>query len=184
MNKQMMALMVTTILLATSTAGMAEERVRIDMGAEEQSDVYERACASCHMAYAPSMLPERSWKKLMSDLENHFGDDAEVSEEVQQQVTAYLARNAAEHDDKRYAKSMLGLLRDNDTPLRVSGTTYFKLMHDLVKPHMVGLNSKVKTFARCEVCHHQALQGKFNRMDARIPGYFKRGNRFVPDRLY
>ena len=183
MNVKFMVLPIL-VLLATVTTSVAEERVRIDVQAKEKSAVYDKECASCHMAYAPSMLPARSWKKIMSDLSNHFGDNAEVSKEVKQQVTAYLERNAAEHDDGRYAKSMLGLLGKQETPLRVSGTTYFKLMHDLVKPHMVAMNAKVKTIARCNACHHQALQGKFNRMDARIPDFFKRGNRFVPDRLY
>ena len=32
-------------------------------------------CGSCHLAFAPSMLPASAWKRMMGDLANHFGDD-------------------------------------------------------------------------------------------------------------
>ncbi len=172
-------MVLTGVLLWHGTGAWAEERTRVDMAAIEKNAVYEKECASCHIAYAPSLLPARSWQKIMGDLRNHFGDDAEVSEGVRKAITAYLVRNAAEHDSRRYAKSMLGLLKADETPMRISDTAYFKLMHDTVKPRMVQANPDVGSFARCEVCHHQAMQGKFNRIDAVIPNYFRRAGRFV-----
>lgn len=35
-------------------------------------------CASCDIAFPPSMLPAASWKRMMGELENHFGDDASL----------------------------------------------------------------------------------------------------------
>ena len=32
-------------------------------------------CGSCHLAFAPAMLPAQSWARMMSELKNHFGDD-------------------------------------------------------------------------------------------------------------
>ena len=40
--------------------------------------VYKEECGSCHMAYPPGLLPARSWTKVMSGLDNHFGDNAEL----------------------------------------------------------------------------------------------------------
>ncbi|MDQ6977643.1 MAG: diacylglycerol kinase, partial [Ghiorsea sp.] len=117
--------------------------------------------------------------KMMSNLNNHFGDNAEVTAAVNAEVTAYLKRNAAENDKRRYAKSMLGLLKDDETPDYISDTKYFKLMHDAVKPRMVLGNPDVRSFARCEACHSQAQQGKFNRIEAIIPNYFRKAGRFV-----
>ena len=161
-----------------TTAGAASIS-RVEVATLETSKPYEQACASCHMLYAPNMLPARSWRKLMSSLNNHFGDNAEVTTAVNTEVTAYLMRNAAENDKRRYAKSMLGLLKDDETPNSISDTQYFKLMHDAVKPRMISGNPDVRSFARCEACHSQAQQGKFNRIEAIIPNYFRKAGRFV-----
>ena len=139
---------------------------------KESNQAYEQSCRGCHMLYAPAMLPARSWRRIMSDLSNHFGDDAEVQDDVRKEITDYLVRNAAERDPKNvYAEPMLNLLKPDETPLRISDTTYFKLMHDFVKPAMVQGNPDVKTFANCEACHYEALQGRFNRKAVIIPNY-------------
>jgi len=148
---------------------------KINILPKENNKAYENACASCHMLYAPGTLPARSWKVLMSGLDNHFGDDAEVEKAVQEEITAYLERNAADKVPNIYATPMLKLLKDNETPLRISDAKYFKLLHDMVKPEMVTGNPDVRTFARCEVCHHEALGGRFNKFAVRIPNYYLQG---------
>ena len=167
------------VLCVWATTASAVNIARVDVAPLETSKAYQQACASCHMLYAPSMLPARSWKQIMLSLDNHFGDNAEVTAEVNAEVTAYLKRNAAENDKRRYAKSMLGLLNDGEIPNAISDTKYFKLMHDAVKPNMVLGNPDVRTFARCEVCHSQAQEGKFNSIEAKIPNYFRKAGRFV-----
>ena len=174
--KSVAALLVLCFLGTTASAATIS---RVEVAALEPSNAYQQACASCHMLYAPSMLPARSWQKMMSNLNNHFGDNAEVTAVVNAEVMAYLKRNAAENDKRRYAKSMLGLLKDEETPDYISDTKYFKLMHDAVKPRMVLGNPDVRSFARCEACHSQAQQGKFNRIEAIIPNYFRKAGRFV-----
>ena len=141
----------------------------------EQNLAYDKACASCHMLYAPSMLPARSWKKVMAGLSDHFGDNAEVSASVNAEVTAYLQRFAADKVENIYAQPMLNLLGDDETPLRISETKYFKLLHDIVKPEMIAGNVDVKSVARCEACHYEALEGRYNRFAVRIPNYYKEG---------
>ncbi|MDX8384484.1 MAG: hypothetical protein R8M45_10410 [Ghiorsea sp.] len=137
----------------------------------EKMSSYDQACASCHMLYAPSMLPARSWKKMMDNLENHFGDNAEVSPQDQQTISAYLQRNAADHVENTYAQSMLNLLDKDATPLRTSDTPYFKLLHDVVKDEMVLGNPQVLSWARCDICHHEAVKGRFNKFDIHLPNY-------------
>jgi len=141
----------------------------------EQSVAYDKACASCHMVYAPSMLPARSWDKLMMGLSHHFGDNAEVDTATRDEISAYLQRNAADKVENIYAQSMLNLLKDDETPLRISETKYFVLLHDIVKPEMITGNPDVKSVARCEVCHYEALEGRYNRFAVRIPNYYKEG---------
>ena len=167
------------VLCVWATTASAVNIARVDVAPLETSKAYQQACASCHMLYAPSMLPVRSWEKMMSNLSNHFGDNAEVTDAVNAEVTAYLKRNAAENDKRRYAKSMLGLLKGDETPDYISDTKYFKLMHDAVKPYMVRGNPDVRSFARCAACHNQAEEGKFNRIEAKVPNYFRKAGRFV-----
>ena len=167
------------VLSVWATTANAVSIPRVDVAPLETSKAYQQACASCHMLYAPSMLPERSWEKIMSNLNNHFDDNAEVTAVVNAEVMAYLKRNAAEHDRRRYAKSMLGLLNAGETPNSISDTKYFQLMHDAVKPKMVLGNPDVRSFARCEACHNQAQEGKFNSIEAKIPNYFRKAGRFV-----
>ena len=154
---------------------------------KEQSLAYEQSCSACHMLYAPATLPSRSWEKIMKGLDNHFGDNAELSPAVNTEITAYLKRNAADHDKENlYAKPLLNLLEPNETPMRISDTKYFKIMHDFVKPDMVEGNPDVKTFANCAACHYEALNGRFNRKAVIIPnyhldrvGFWKRGEKKV-----
>lgn len=148
---------------------------KINILPKEKNMAYEQACASCHMLYAPSTLPADSWKKMMQGLNNHFGDNAEVDSAVREEVSAYLQRNAADKVENIYAQPMLNLLKDGETPERISDTKYFKLLHDVVRPEMVSGNPDVKSVARCEVCHYEALDGRFNRFAVRIPNYYKEG---------
>jgi hypothetical protein len=39
---------------------------------------YDEECGSCHMAYSPGLLPKKSWMKVMGNLEEHYGDNAEL----------------------------------------------------------------------------------------------------------
>ena len=119
-------------------------------------------------------MKKRRWKgRLKSGLS--FSLSPEVDSAVREEVSAYLQRNAADKVENIYAQPMLNLLKDGETPERISDTKYFKLLHDVVRPEMVSGNPDVKSVARCEVCHYEALDGRFNRFAVRIPNYYKEG---------
>jgi len=155
---------------------------KVNILPQQKNLAYEQACASCHMLFVPSMLPARSWKSMMEGLDNHFGDNAEVEKEVETEVSAYLQAHAADQVENIYAQPMLALLNEQDTPLRISGTRYFKLLHDVVKPAMVVGNPDVRSYSRCIACHHEALDGRFNKLNARIPNHYLEGTwRKIPE---
>src|SRR5690606_13621284 len=56
--------------------------------------VVKEECGSCHLAFAPSMLPARSWERMMATLGEHFGDDATVEPAVAARIAKYLVDNA------------------------------------------------------------------------------------------
>ena len=133
--------------------------------------LYKEECASCHMAYAPGLLPARSWEKMMSGLEDHFGDNAELDAETYREISAYLQDNSADKSDYRRSRKIARSIKAGDAPLRISETPYFKHEHDEIPNRMVSENTKVMSFSHCNACHIKAEQGSFNERDIRIPGY-------------
>ena len=46
--------------------------------ASDPAAMWKAECSSCHMAYHPGLLPERSWRKMMAELDKHFGQNASL----------------------------------------------------------------------------------------------------------
>jgi hypothetical protein len=151
--------------------GMDEYRNQSTGVATVTNTVYMEECGSCHMAYSPAMLPSSSWMKLMSGLENHFGDNAELDAETENTITGLLLANSADRSDYRRARKFNSSIQYSDAPIRISQTPYFRHEHDEIPDRMVTGNPEVKSFSQCNACHIRAEQGSFNEHDIRIPGY-------------
>jgi hypothetical protein len=136
-----------------------------------EDPVYKEECGACHMAYPPGLLPARSWTKVMSELDNHFGDNAEVDAEAYQSITEFLLANSADKSSYRRSVKFNNSIESGDTPVRITDTPYFRRKHDEVPDRLVSGNAKVKSFSQCNACHAKAEQGSFNEHDIRIPGY-------------
>jgi hypothetical protein len=135
--------------------------------------VYKEECGSCHMAYPPGLLPARSWTKVMSELDNHFGDNAELAAEAYQTISEFLLSNSADNSVYRRSQKFSSSIQSNDAPVRITETPYFRHEHDEIPDRLVSENPKVKSFSQCSACHAGAEQGSFNEHDIRIPGYGK-----------
>ena len=131
---------------------------------------YIDECGACHFAYPPGLLPARSLNKILSNLSDHFGDNAELDAGVVKSINAYLATHAADKVHNRLSQRF-AKYAGNGTPLRISETRYFKRLHHEVSRRLVQDNPKVKSFSRCPVCHTRAAQGSFSEREVRIPGH-------------
>ncbi len=152
--------------------GESRDARRLPRGLMPAADpVYQSECAACHMAYPPRLLPARSWERLMSGLDNHFGENAELSRETQEAITRYLVVHAAERAESRISAKILDGIPRITTPLRISETRYFVRKHDEIPERMVSGNPEVKSFANCAACHRGAEQGQFDEHDVGIPGF-------------
>ncbi len=151
--------------------GLNEYRQKSSYVAAVKDPVYKEECGSCHMAYPPGLLPARSWAKIMSGLEDHFGDNAELDGETYQSINKFLQANSSDQSDYRRSRKFNQSIRSKDTPIRISDIRYFKNEHDEIPKRMVSANPKVKSFSQCDACHAKAEQGSFNEHDVRIPGY-------------
>ncbi len=138
-----------------------------------KNGLYKEECGSCHFAYQPGLLPSRSWKKMMGDLENHFDENAELDTETQTALTKYLVENSA--DDANYKRSIkiMNSLRNNSTPLRITEVPYFIRKHDEIPRRLVQDNPELGSFSKCAACHVNAEKGSYEDDDVRIPGYGK-----------
>ena len=138
---------------------------------DPQSALYKTECGDCHMAYPPSMLPAPSWQGMMRSLEDHFGDNSELDIATADQITAFLARNAAGEGRGEYGERSWRATRDRNPPLRITQTDYFRGQHHEIPAKMVAGNPDVVSFSRCEICHRGADQGDFDEHGVRIPGF-------------
>ena len=129
---------------------------------------FKAECSSCHMLYPPELLPERSWKKMMSELKNHFGENAELDAKTQKEVTDYLIQNSADKIYSKRGSRILSGLSSNETPLRISQTTYFIQKHDELSPSVYKRKS-IGSPANCIACHSGAEKGDFSEDNVRIP---------------
>lgn len=151
--------------------GIKEYKKKSSQVATIIDPLYKEECGSCHMAYPAGLLPERSWKKMMSDLENHFGDNAELDKETQQRIQTFLVKNSADRSDYRRSSKFSRSIKQSVTPLRISDIPYFKHEHDEIPQRLVTGNPEVNSFSQCNACHTKAEQGLFNEHDVRIPGF-------------
>lgn len=165
---RMFMLAVATVAAPTA---FADGRDRGPDVAPVTNALYQQECASCHMAYQPGLLPARSWQRLMDNLADHFGDNAELAPEDQAAITAFLTANAADRASEKRARKIAASLRSDDAPLRITDTPYIKSKHDELPVRLVTGNPKVKSLAQCNVCHTRAERGSFSESQIDIPGY-------------
>jgi hypothetical protein len=97
----------------------------------------------------------------MANLEDHFGDNAELDAATAGEIGSFLERHAAR---------TTGEARTSQHA-RITETRWFRAQHHEIPARMVKKNPGVKSFSRCEACHTRAAAGRFNEHDVRIPGY-------------
>ena len=119
-----------------------------------------KECGACHLAFPPQMLPARSWKKLMGDLANHFGENASLPEATRAEIAAYLAVNAGDAALSKQGRRFLRGIDAGQTPLRITQTPFWQAAHEEVSAARF-LSDAVKTPANCVACHRTAAKGVF-----------------------
>ena len=115
-------------------------------------------CSACHFAYPASMLPAASWKKIMGNLENHFGEDASLDTQTTQHITEYLVAQAG--DTKLWSSKFVRGIDAQNPPLRITETEYWISLHPAIaKENLHSVLAGLK--ASCAVCHLRAEDGYF-----------------------
>lgn len=121
-------------------------------------DLTQAECGACHMAYPAAFLPQRSWQRIMSTLDSHFGEDASLDDQSRAEIEAYLVKNAA--DGGLWSSRALRGVPDSETPLRISELPWFVREHD----REVSSRAKARagSMSNCTACHRAAGRGSFD----------------------
>ncbi len=129
-------------------------------------DAVRGACAECHTAYHASLLPAARWRTIMSDLSDHFGEDASLDPDTTVAVTDWLTGHAAEIADT--LPSDVFAQPDADQPLRITATKGWVRLHDDLAPD-VFKRTPVGSAANCAACHKDAETGRFSPFAIDLP---------------
>ena len=154
----------TAVVLGFSlSAGAAHGDSGENMLPRLSHKAWQQECASCHVAYPPSLLPKASWRRMMSGLDKHFGENASLDPATQADILKFLEANAANSGSKVPRR-----MAANEAPLRITETRWFVHEHDEV-PRATWSRKSVGSAANCAACHRQAEQGNYNEDAIRIP---------------
>jgi cytochrome b len=144
---------------------LADNNQRVDY--QKEHPLFYDECKSCHTLYPPYLLPKNSWEIIMSDLENHFGDDASLDKEDALSIKDYLLKHSAENSTKESAYTIVKSIKDADT-IEITKTSYWKKRHTELQDE-ISTNPKVLKASNCKACHVNIEQGLLNDKDIKIP---------------
>ena len=157
------------ILLALTSCFLYADEMKVSIKPVD-NEVYKNECGSCHFAYPAGLLPSSAWNKMMSNLSNHFGDDASVDEKTFQTLASYLNENSAEKSmnykrSRKIVENLNGVIPDS-----ISKMPYMKKQHKEIKENLI-TQKEVKGLFNCTACHQNAKKGIFSDDDVKIPNY-------------
>ena len=131
------------------------------------NQTYKTTCEGCHLAYPPQMLPAYSWKKILDQSDNHFGEQIPVDSKSKETIVKYLSENGADRSSCEKAVKIMKSLK-GETPLRITEVPYIRQKHRKIPPEV--LNRKtIGSLSNCRACHKTAEQGFFDDHSVVIP---------------
>lgn len=108
-----------------------------------------KECGECHLAFQPALLPAESWRRMMANLSDHFGDNATLPPDKAKAIEAYLVANARNG------------WRDSAAAARITETRWFVHEHRKI-PERVWTRPDILTLSNCAACHKGAEQGLYD----------------------
>jgi hypothetical protein len=113
--------------------------------------IAKQECASCHTLYPPAFLPVESWKRIMANLEKHYGTDASTDAKSNLVITQWLTQYGGTY--KRISGTPPGD--------RITASPWFIKKHNGVSAG-TWKNPKIKSASNCVACHTGANEGNYD----------------------
>ncbi len=115
--------------------------------------VFKEECGACHMPFPSYFLPAASWRAIMSGLEDHFGEDASLDEEVRKELEQFLVDHSARWKAGK------------NPPLRITELRWFRGEHGSMTRYRKRLSKRLGhevKMSECTACHRDAERGYFD----------------------
>jgi len=128
---------------------------------------YEENCGACHFAYQPELLPSRSWKQIISGLDNHFEGAIEVDAQARNSIAEYLNANAAENSSAEISAKIMRSL-GGKVPSRITEIPYIRKKHHEINAQIYERES-IGSPSNCPACHTTALKGIYDDEEVIVP---------------
>jgi cytochrome b len=141
-----------------------------DIDYEVEHPLYFNKCGGdngkCHKPYPSYILPQKSWKRIMSSLDNHRGikiTEANISKAKQEAILKFLLNNSAESSTREASVKMLSSLGKR-RPKAITKTPYWRETHRNI-PKAVYKTKEVKDKSNCFACHKDFEYGNLDDMN-------------------
>lgn len=134
---------------------------------KQENSLFVNECASCHILYPPTLLPKESWRILMANLEDHFGDDASLEDSDRETILSYLLKNSAQSSTSEASFMILKSLQNKDT-IAITQTPFWKIRHQGIDDKYFK-SAKVKSKANCLACHSDIDKGLIEDHNIKMP---------------
>ncbi len=133
-----------------------------------QDRLWQQSCSECHLAFHPSLLPDRSWRALLAGQDDHFGEGLYLEPETIVALQAFATANAAEQGASEAAWRINASLTDDVVPLQITDTPHWRELHRELSESLWERPGIAGRFD-CAACHRDAEAATFNNGAIRIP---------------
>lgn len=118
---------------------------------------FRAECGGCHLPFAPALLTAPDWRRVMTQLERHYGDNAALDEKTRREIEDFLLRHAGG-----------GRMAGAGDPPRLTRTEWFVRKHRKV-PESIWRDARVKSASNCAACHSRAEEGGYRGRELALP---------------
>lgn len=132
------------------------------------STLWREECGACHLDYHPSLLPARSWLRMLDGQADHFGEDLMLDDATLASLAAFAQAHSAEQHASEAATGIAMTTPATETPLRITDLAYWREQHADI-PVTTFRQKNVHGKADCAACHRDAESATFEDGAMRIP---------------
>lgn len=122
--------------------------------------IYKEECGSCHVAFPPYLLSNQDWRRIMTQLDKHYGSDAHLIDNLADQILQWLVN----HNHKSIPNAPSN---KNGLPLLTQSKQFNHDHHEI--PYWIWHDSRVKSRANCSACHGKTESGSYSEHEIILP---------------